>query len=157
MGLLHIEIGDDVAIGPNVYITDHNHSYGDVKLPIAGQWPAEDAVRIGPGSWLGTGVIVLPGSDIGCNVAVAAGSVVRGVIPDRSVAAGTPRSVVRQYSPDDGWVPPLPHPNHPPAPMIHLGPTGATPTAQNVTSRSKTSSGTSTKPTGSDHCVGWLE
>jgi acetyltransferase-like isoleucine patch superfamily enzyme len=108
VGLRHIEIGDDVAIGPNVYITDHNHSYGDVTVPIAGQWPAEDAVRIGPGSWLGTGVIVLPGSDIGCHVAVAAGSVVRGVIPDRSVAAGAPARVVRKYSPDDGWVPPLP-------------------------------------------------
>ncbi|MDQ1393244.1 MAG: hypothetical protein QOF30_2221 [Acidimicrobiaceae bacterium] len=108
VGLRHIQIGDDVAIGPNVYITDHNHSYSDVTVPIAGQWPVEAAVRIGTGSWLGTGVIVLPGSDIGCHVTVAAGSVVRGTIPDRSVAAGAPAQVVRRYSPDDGWVPPLP-------------------------------------------------
>jgi acetyltransferase-like isoleucine patch superfamily enzyme len=109
VGLRHIEIGDDVAIGPNVYITDHNHSYADVTTPIAGQWPAEDQVRIGAGSWLGTGVIVLPGSDVGCHVAIAAGSVVRGVIPDRSVAAGAPARVVRHYSPDEGWLPPIPH------------------------------------------------
>lgn len=107
VGLRRIEIGDDVAIGPNVYITDHNHSYEDVTVPIVGQWPAEDPVRIGSGSWLGTGVIVLPGSDIGCHVTVAAGSVVRGVVPDRSVVAGAPARVVRRHSDDEGWVPPL--------------------------------------------------
>jgi acetyltransferase-like isoleucine patch superfamily enzyme len=108
VALRQVEIGDDVAIGPNVYITDHNHNYEDITVPIAGQWPAQDAVRIGAGSWLGTGVIVLPGSDIGCHVTVAAGSVVRGAVPDRSVVAGAPARVVRQYSADDGWVPPLP-------------------------------------------------
>jgi acetyltransferase-like isoleucine patch superfamily enzyme len=108
VGLRRIEIGDDVAIGPNVYITDHNHNYGDVTVPIAGQWPADDPVRIGAGSWLGTGVIVLPGSDIGCHVTVAAGSVVRGSIPDRSVVAGVPAQVVRRHSAENGWTPPLP-------------------------------------------------
>ncbi len=106
-GLGHIEIGDDVSIAPNVYITDHNHSYGDVTTPIAGQWPAQGTIRIGAGSWLGTGVIVLAGSDIGCHVTVAAGSVVRGPVPDRSVVAGAPARVVRQYSAVEGWVPPL--------------------------------------------------
>ncbi len=108
VGLRRIEIGDDVAMGPNVYITDHNHSYCDVTVPIAGQWPADDPVRIGSGSWLGTGVIVLPGSDIGRHVTVAAGSVVRGSVPDRSVVAGVPAQVVRRHSAEDGWVPPLP-------------------------------------------------
>jgi acetyltransferase-like isoleucine patch superfamily enzyme len=108
VGLRSIEIGDDVAIGPNVYITDHNHTYADVTVPIAGQWPAQDTVRIGAGSWLGTGVIVLPGSDIGCHVAVAAGSVVRGPVPDRCVVAGAPARVVRRYSAEQqGWDPPL--------------------------------------------------
>ena len=107
VGLRHIEIGDDVAIGPNVYITDHNHSYRDVDVPIIAQWPNTDPVRIGPGSWLGTGVIVLPGAQIGRNVAIAAGSVVRGSIPDHAVAAGAPARVVRRHSDADGWVPPL--------------------------------------------------
>jgi len=107
VGMRHIDIGDDVAIGPNVYITDHNHRYDDISEPIAGQWLAEDAVRIGAGSWLGTGVIVLPGSDIGAHVAVAAGSVVRGPVPDRSVVAGAPARVVRRYSTEEGWIPPI--------------------------------------------------
>jgi acetyltransferase-like isoleucine patch superfamily enzyme len=107
VGLGRIEIGDDVSIAPNVYITDHNHSYEDISVPIAGQWPRQDPVRIGAGSWLGTGVVVLPGSDIGCHVAVAAGSVVRGTVPDRCVVAGAPARIVRQYSPGQGWEPPL--------------------------------------------------
>ncbi|HUZ43909.1 MAG TPA: acyltransferase [Acidimicrobiales bacterium] len=107
VGLRSIRIEDDVTIAPNVYITDHNHSYDDPDLPIGRQWPAEAPVRIGAGSWLGTGVVVLPGSDLGRNVTVAAGSVVRGQVPDHSVVAGSPARVVRSRQ-ADAWSPPLP-------------------------------------------------
>jgi acetyltransferase-like isoleucine patch superfamily enzyme len=106
VGRVGIEIGDDVTTAPNVYITDHNHSYDDVDVPITRQWPAEDPVRIGAGSWLGTGVVVLPGTRIGEHVAVAANSVVRGVVPDRAVVAGAPARVVRQWV-DGRWTPPI--------------------------------------------------
>lgn len=102
-----VEIGDDVSTGPNVYITDHNHTYADPAIPIGRQWPAEDPVRIGSGSWLGAGVIVLPGADIGCHVTVGAGSVVRGIVPDHSVVAGSPARVVRRFVDGQGWVPAL--------------------------------------------------
>ena len=46
---------------------------------------------------------MLPGSCIGRNVVIAAGSVVRGTVPDRCVAAGVPAKVVRAYAPGDGW------------------------------------------------------
>jgi acetyltransferase-like isoleucine patch superfamily enzyme len=102
-----IEIGDDVFTGPYVYITDQNHGYEDPDVPIGRQWPSNTAVSIGAGSWLGAGVIVLPGADIGSNVVVAAGAVVRGVIPDRCVIAGVPARVVREYVPGSGWKPPV--------------------------------------------------
>ncbi|HEX2850239.1 MAG TPA: acyltransferase [Acidimicrobiales bacterium] len=92
-----VEIEDDVYTGPNVYITDHNHRYDDVTTPIGRQWPAVDPVRIGAGSWLGTDVVILPGTTIGRHVTVGAGSVVRGVIPDFSVVVGSPAKVVRRY------------------------------------------------------------
>jgi len=47
---------------------------------------------------------VLPGACIGRNVVVAAGSVVRGTVPDRCVVAGVPARIVRQYVPGDGWL-----------------------------------------------------
>lgn len=103
-----VTIEDDVTTAPNVYVTDHNHNYEDPSVPIGRQWPAEAEVRIGRGSWLGVGAVVLPGSDVGRNVTVAAGSVVRGTVPDFSVVAGAPAKVVRRYDDLEGWVPPLP-------------------------------------------------
>jgi acetyltransferase-like isoleucine patch superfamily enzyme len=96
VGRERIEIGDDVTTGPGVYITDHNHRYDDPELPIARQWVTAAPVRIGDGCWLGAGVVVLPGTTLGRNVVVGAGSVVRGEFPDRCVAAGVPATVVRQ-------------------------------------------------------------
>ncbi len=99
-----VHIGDDVFAGPYVYITDQNHGYADPDVPIGRQLPRNSAVSIGAGSWLGAGAVVLPGAVIGRNVVVAAGSVVRGVVPDHCVIAGVPARVVRTYELGEGWV-----------------------------------------------------
>ncbi|TVZ06290.1 acyltransferase [Trebonia kvetii] len=99
-----IEIGDDVWTGPYVYITDQNHGYADPDTPIGLQVPVNRPVSIGSGSWLGAGAIILPGATIGRNVVVAAGSVVRGTIPDRCVVAGVPARVIREHT-AGGWRP----------------------------------------------------
>jgi acetyltransferase-like isoleucine patch superfamily enzyme len=104
-----VEIGDDVWTGPYVYVTDQNHGYADPGTPIGRQWPVNRPVSIGAGSWLGAGAIVLPGASIGRNVVVAAGSVVRGQIPDRCVVAGVPAKVVRRHT-AAGWDPAEPGP-----------------------------------------------
>jgi len=101
-----ILISDDVFTGPYVYITDQNHSYADPDMPIGRQWPVNMAVSIGAGTWLGAGVVVLPGACIGRNVVVAAGSVVRGTVPDRCVVAGVPARIVREYVSGTGWARP---------------------------------------------------
>ena len=99
-----VEIGDDVFTGHHVYITDANHGYEDISLPIGQQFAPTRPVRIGSGSWLGHGTVVLPGAHIGRNVAVGAGSVVTGSLPDFSVAVGNPARVIRRYVEGDGWV-----------------------------------------------------
>jgi acetyltransferase-like isoleucine patch superfamily enzyme len=101
-----IEIGDDVFTGPYVYITDQNHSYANVEVPVGRQWPVNSSVRIGAGAWLGTGAIVLPGAVIGRNAVVAAGAVVRGKVPDYAVVGGVPAKVIREYVPGTGWASP---------------------------------------------------
>ncbi|HEX7443222.1 MAG TPA: acyltransferase [Acidimicrobiales bacterium] len=103
VGLLSIVIGDDVWTGHNVHITDMNHGYTDLDLPISRQHQPESPVVIGDGSWLGHNVVVLPGAHIGRHVTVGAGSVVRGTLPDHSVAVGVPARVIRRYDPDTGW------------------------------------------------------
>jgi acetyltransferase-like isoleucine patch superfamily enzyme len=91
-----IEIGDDVWTGHHVYITDQNHGYEDLDLPISRQAMPERPVRIGAGSWLGHGTVVLPGATIGEHVVIGANSVVRGEIPSFTVAAGNPARVIKE-------------------------------------------------------------
>ena len=103
VGHWSITLGDDIQIGPYVYITDQNHSYLDPDTPVGWQTPEESAVSIGSGSWLGTNVVILPGTHLGCNTTVAAGAVVRGQFPDRVVLGGIPAKVLRHYVAGVGW------------------------------------------------------
>ncbi|MCU1454267.1 MAG: transferase [Acidimicrobiales bacterium] len=98
-----IVIGDDVWFGQEVFVTDANHGYHDPDVPIGKQLGPHQSVEIGEGSWIGHGAVILPGARIGRQVVVAAGSVVRGEVPDFSVVAGVPARVVRQYRPGQGW------------------------------------------------------
>jgi acetyltransferase-like isoleucine patch superfamily enzyme len=105
VGHERIEIGDDIWTGHYVYVTDQNHGYEDVDLPIGTQLWKNEPVSIGSGSWLGHGAVVLPGSRVGRHVVVAAGAVVAGIhVPDFSVVAGVPARVVRRLE-GDRWVP----------------------------------------------------
>jgi acetyltransferase-like isoleucine patch superfamily enzyme len=98
VGHLEIVIGDDVWTGHHVYITDQNHGYADLDLPISRQVMPERPVSIGSGSWLGHGTVVLPGATIGRHVVVGANSVVTGELPDNCVAAGTPARVIKHLT-----------------------------------------------------------
>jgi acetyltransferase-like isoleucine patch superfamily enzyme len=80
-----------------VYITDQNHGYEDITIPISKQSQPERAVSIGDGSWLGHGSVVLPGVTIGRHVVIGANSVVTKDIPDFSVAVGVPAKVIRRF------------------------------------------------------------
>jgi acetyltransferase-like isoleucine patch superfamily enzyme len=100
-----VEIGDDTCAGHYVFVTDQNHGYEDVDVPIRWQLWKNAPVRIGSGCWLGHGAMILPGTTLGDHVAVAAGAVVSGTFPDRVVLAGVPARIVRRHLPDHGWVP----------------------------------------------------
>jgi serine acetyltransferase len=99
-----IVIGDDVWFGQGVFVSDASHGYQDPDVPIGQQLGAHDPVTIGSGSWVGHRASILPGSRIGRNVVVGAGSVVRGTIPDHAVVAGVPARVIRQFEPGVGWL-----------------------------------------------------
>ena len=105
VGHLSIDIGNDVWTGHHVYITDQNHGYENIEIPISQQTQTERPVSIGDGSWLGAGVVVLPGATIGKHVAVGANSVVTGMLPDFCVAVGAPARIIKQYSSASGWKP----------------------------------------------------
>jgi acetyltransferase-like isoleucine patch superfamily enzyme len=104
IGHWSIELGDDIQTGPYVYITDQNHSYEDIDVPVGWQRPSEAAVKIGSGSWLGANVVILPGTTLGRNTTVAAGAVVRGSFSDHVVLGGVPAKVLRHYDSSEGWL-----------------------------------------------------
>jgi acetyltransferase-like isoleucine patch superfamily enzyme len=103
VGHERIVLGDDIWTGHYVYITDQNHGYEDVDLPIGTQLWKNEPVEIGSDSWLGHGSVILPGARIGRHVVVAAGAVVTGEVPDYCVVAGVPARVVRRFVEGEGW------------------------------------------------------
>ncbi len=86
-------IEDNVLIAAQTSIYDSDHSMGGPSNPV---WNPQltAPVRIGSGSWLGERVTVLRGADIGRCCVIGANSVVKGVIPDHSIAVGAPARVV---------------------------------------------------------------
>jgi acetyltransferase-like isoleucine patch superfamily enzyme len=93
-----IKIGDDCLIGDYVAVLDTNWHSLDSASPIRSA-----PVVIGNNVWLCRGVTVLPGSKIGDHTVVAVGSVVKGTLPPRVLAAGNPAQVVRELQIADGW------------------------------------------------------
>jgi acetyltransferase-like isoleucine patch superfamily enzyme len=72
-----ITIGKNTKIAPNVCINDHDHNYKNSsgKHLIIGE------VSIGENVWIGSNVVILRDTHIGDNVVIAAGSVVKGIVP----------------------------------------------------------------------------
>lgn len=92
---LDVEIGATTIVADWVYITDFDHRISDVHIPIKDQGIVKTPVRIGPDVWIGTKVSVLRGTRVGRGSVLGAHAVVRGDIPDYSIAVGAPARVVR--------------------------------------------------------------
>jgi maltose O-acetyltransferase len=89
-----ITIGDDVQIGPNVQLLTPTHPLA--PGPRRDKWEAAEPISIGDNVWLGGGVIVLPGVDIGHDTVVGAGAVVTRDLPPGVLAVGNPARVVKR-------------------------------------------------------------
>jgi acetyltransferase-like isoleucine patch superfamily enzyme len=96
-----IKIGKNVLSGAHIFISDHNHEYRDISVPIMLQGVKcnkNDRVEIGDGVWLGTNVVVVGNVNIGKNCVIGANSVVTRDIPDYCVAAGAPCRILKRYN-----------------------------------------------------------
>ncbi|MEX3760551.1 acyltransferase [Paraburkholderia phenoliruptrix] len=94
-----IKIGNSVKIGDMVYIYDTHFHQVCPDEPLT-----EAPVSIGNNVWIGANSMVLAGASIGDHSVIAAGSIVTGAIPARSLAAGTPARVIRTFEVPDGWI-----------------------------------------------------
>lgn len=100
-----ISIGKNTAVAANVTITDINHLYEDVSLPIEYQNIEVNPVRIGDECKIYNNAVILPGVSIGNHCVVGANSVVTHDVPDYCVVAGAPAKIVKRYDPQSKkWV-----------------------------------------------------
>lgn len=95
-GAAEITIGDQVRVGERTSIIDHDHVLEPLN-DLHARFRDYDAaaVSIGHRVLISANCVILPGAVIGDDAVVAAGAVVRGTIPPRSIAAGAPAEVVR--------------------------------------------------------------
>ncbi|MCC7053600.1 MAG: HAD-IIIC family phosphatase [Gemmatimonadaceae bacterium] len=94
-----ITIGDRASIGPYCIIDDTD-LLADAMLA--------SPIRIGACTWLAGRVTLLPGTTIGENSVITAGSIVSGEIPANVVAGGVPARVLRSLAETAAPVAPAP-------------------------------------------------
>ncbi len=92
---LDIELGDSVLMADWCYVCDFDHRMDSIELPIKDQGIVKGPVRIGPDTWIATKVTVLRGTSVGRGCVLGAHAVVKGEIPDYSIAVGSPAKVVK--------------------------------------------------------------
>lgn len=90
-----IEIGDYNMFGPDIYITDSNHTFGSGISPSKAPMNA-GTVKIGNHCWIGAKAVILKDVELGDGCVVAAGAVVTKSFPAGSVVAGVPAKVIKQ-------------------------------------------------------------
>lgn len=76
--LNEIVIEDKCTFGNNVVIVDHDHNHDNTGF-------LKGRIRIGMGTWVGANVVILRNSIIGKNCIIAAGSIVKGYVPDNTL------------------------------------------------------------------------
>jgi acetyltransferase-like isoleucine patch superfamily enzyme len=91
-------IGGSTVISGNVIITNIDHEYRQVDVPILEQPYLVKDTSIGENCFIGYGSVIQAGTKLGKHCVVGANSVVRGVFPDYSVIAGAPAKIIKQYN-----------------------------------------------------------
>jgi acetyltransferase-like isoleucine patch superfamily enzyme len=89
-----VTIEDGVVISAFTTIIDSDHTFAAGRPNVMHNPLVSTPVRVGEGTWIGERVAVLRGADIGRCCMIGANSVVRGEIPDYSIAVGAPARVV---------------------------------------------------------------
>lgn len=100
-------IGNNVLISYDCLITDHNSHSIDPQIrakdmgnvlngnPKSWEGVKTNEIEINDNAWIGAKSIILKGVVIGKNSIIAAGSVVTKSVPENSIVAGNPATIIR--------------------------------------------------------------
>jgi len=91
-----VNVGSDVIMGANTYITDSNHGYAQEGILIKNQPMDIGETFIGNNVWLGRSSMLLKDSYLGDNSIVAANAVVARAFVGNSVLGGVPAKLIRR-------------------------------------------------------------
>lgn len=94
-----IYIGDYCMIGPGTVFATAGHPVHPKLREL--RYVYNLPIHVGKNVWIGSGVQIMPGVEIGNNSVIAAGSVVTRDIPANVVAAGSPCRVLRKIGEHD--------------------------------------------------------
>ena len=97
-----VELGERAVISQNVIFLTHDYSFTAGLISI-GKCPPTDIafirpICVGNNVFIGMSAILLPGTQIGNDVIIGAGSIVRGIIPSDSIVMGNPGKVIGKLS-----------------------------------------------------------
>jgi acetyltransferase-like isoleucine patch superfamily enzyme len=92
-----IEIGDHVAIAAGTDFITHDGAIWCFRDEIKNA-DVFGTIKIGNNVFIGNNCTILPGTTVGDNCIIGAGSVVRGSFPEDSVIVGNPSKVVMKMS-----------------------------------------------------------
>ncbi len=90
-----VRIGEQCVIADRAMFIDFDHGIVEVERPIRVQGIYKRDVRVGSNVWIGYGVCVLRGVQVGDNAVVGTSSVVARNVPANAVVAGAPARVLR--------------------------------------------------------------
>ncbi|MES2662041.1 MAG: acyltransferase [Pseudomonadota bacterium] len=88
-----IEIGEGSLIGPDCYFVDSNHVMPTDGPLISGHIVSKP-IKIGKNVWIGRGVTILAGVEIGDYAVIGAGALVNKKIPSKTKAVGVPVKIL---------------------------------------------------------------
>lgn len=92
-GEVLLEIGDRVAISPNVLLACSAHPGQSV---LSERYGRMERIVIGDDAWIGGNATILPGVEIGAESIVCAGAVVTEDVPERTVVGGVPAETIKE-------------------------------------------------------------
>ena len=97
-------IGNNVLVGSNVTIIDHNHGTyagNNQESPLSNPRDRKivsDPVIIGENVWIAENVVILPGTHIGSGCVIGANAVVKGIFDENQIIIGSPAKPIKKYN-----------------------------------------------------------
>lgn len=92
---LNVSVGEECVISDSIYMCDFDHRTDRIDTPIRNQGIIKSPVIIESNVWIGTKATILRGTRVQQGSVVGANAVVKGIIPEMSIAVGSPARVIR--------------------------------------------------------------